>query len=1041
MSAPRLFTIPPGVPFLPALADALATGRLVPGFPLADDPLALADAIIYVPTRRAARALRAVFANRTGAAAAILPTIRPLGEFEEDLGWFDENAPDGRDPPIDRLERRLRLAPLVHAWKERLPAHLAARYEEGLVVPATTADALWLAEDLARLIDTVETEGASWAGFRDIAVGRMSAWWEVTLDFLDIVTEAWLRHLAERQLSDPAAWRDAALRAEARRLSDNPPAGPVIAAGSTGSIPATADLLRTIAGLGRGAVVLPGLDTDMDAESRAALTDKSNDPTVYGHPQFGMVKLLGHLRATTDDVKVLAEPEPEAGQRTRLFAAALRPASATGTWPALRREIGAQSLSAGLDGVTLIEAANERDEALAVAIALREALEAPGAVAALVTPDRALARRVSAELLRFGIHANDSGGAAFGTTPQGTLLALLLDTVFRHGDPVPIAALLKHPLLHAGRSRMAARAAAETLELVALRGGVGRPDIAAFDKLATSRLAELHSSEHKPFWWRRLADDDIAPAKQLAATIAEAVAPLARWRTEREAGLQTIAADLAHAIEALGVDGDGSLAALYDGDAGEALATFLRSLVGVEAEFTFAASETPEVIGALSEGVVVKPRASSSARVFIWGALEARLQTVDKLVIGGLNEGTWPRQPEPGHFLSRVMMDELKLDPPERQIGQSAHDFVMAACARRLVLSRSARSGDAPAVASRWIERLVAFAGKEAMEAPRARGSRYLGLADALDRAERVPFAARPQPAPPLAVRPKRFSVTEVETLRRDPYAIYARHILRLDKLDGLMRDPGAVERGQLMHDALAGFVHAGTDPSAPGALEALIAAGRAVFDKAALPADVDAVWWPRFVTTASGYLDWENGRSQEVVVRHAEISAGRTQVAATGITLSGRADRIDIRADGQAEIIDFKTGSTPSKAQAHTLIAPQLALEAALLARDAFEGIGVSTPVELAYVRLRPNGEVLFESVLKIGRSASPSLKTAVELGEESWRRFVELLDWFADERNGYRSRVLPFREGDIEGDYDHLARVLEWSAGGDGPGDGDTP
>src|SRR5690606_31847834 len=261
---PRLFAIQPGTPFLPTLVEALLSGWLVSEFRFDGDPLALADATIFVPTRRAARALRAEFAAAIGRTSAILPTIRPLGEFDEDEAAFDvESAQDAAAldlaPPIGATDRLLLLAPLVRAWKRRLPAHVAALFEEEIVVPASTADAIWLARDLANLIDEIETEGSDWAKLAGLLDGNLAGWWQVTLDFLKIVTEAWPAILQERGRSDPAAHRNAAIRLEAARLQRTPPAGPVIAAGSTGSIPATADLLAVIAPLPAGAVVLPGL--------------------------------------------------------------------------------------------------------------------------------------------------------------------------------------------------------------------------------------------------------------------------------------------------------------------------------------------------------------------------------------------------------------------------------------------------------------------------------------------------------------------------------------------------------------------------------------------------------------------------------------------------------------------------------------------------------------------------------------------------------------------------------------------------------------
>lgn len=1033
---PRLFAIPPGAPFLPTLADALLSGSLIPGFPNPDDPLALADATIYVPTRRAARALRAVFAERGAGRAAILPAIRPLGEFEDDIGWFDGVAGAVADPPIDTLERRLRLAPLVHRWKHNIPKRLAGKYAEGLVVPASMADALWLADDLARLIDEVDAAQAAWDGLKSLASGELAGWWEVTLDFLAIVTDAWPKFLSDNSLSDPAAHRSAAIRAEAARLAANPQAGPVIAAGSTGSLAATAELLGAISRLEKGAVVLPGFDPGVDDATREALTSDSEDPTIFGHPLYGMAKLLGRFGVRPSDVSMLGAPGRAAVLRAAVIADSLRPAPATSDWMARRSVHADADIDAAFGDFALVEAGNERDEALAIAIALREAIETPGATAALVTPDRALARRVASELLRFGIQADDSGGTAFSLTPPGSLIGLTLLVALRKGDPATLLGLLKHPLLRAGMARDAVRAAAETIELVALRGGVGRPDAAALPHLLEARIAEAAAADRPPAWMTLIGRDDLDAARRLAEAVSAAIEPLAGLREQRETDLHLVAGHLARTLEDLAREDTGALAGLYENDSGAALAEFLRGLLASRVELPFDPGEAPEVFAALTASVVVKPRALAAPRVSIWGTLEARLQNVDLMVLGGLNEGVWPRQPEPGRFMSRLMKRQMGLDPPERQIGQSAHDFMMAAGAPRVVLSRSARVGDAPAARSRWLERLSAFLGERAIAPLRQRGAHYLDLAAALDASGRVAFAPRPAPAPALALRPKRFSVTEIETLRRDPYAIYARRVLKLAPLEPLLRDPGASERGTLMHGILAEFAVERVDPSSPGALDRLLAIGRAAFDRQALPRDVEVAWWPRFDKTARAYIDWERTRIPAVSARHAEAAARETAIGDSGVTLRGRADRIDILADGSAAILDFKTGATPSKGQAHTLFAPQLALEAALLKRAAFEAAGTRNVSELAHVRLKADGAVEEESILAFSPRKGPkSVKTAEELGEEAWARLAELLDWFAIAENGYRSRMLPMRESDVGGDYDHLARVLEWSAGGDGP------
>lgn len=1025
--APRVKSIPAGAPFLPALADALLAGRIVPGFSHDGDPLALAGVTIYVPTRRAARALRSAFVDRLGGVAAILPTVRPLGEFDEDAAIFDD--PGGVDelalaPPIEPLDRVLLLAPLVQAWKRRLPAHVAALFDEEIVVPASLADAIWLARDLAALMDEVETGGADWSLLSELVPADLANWFQVTLEFLEIVTAAWPALLAERDRSNPAAHRSAVILAEAARLARNPPQGPVVAAGSTGSIPATAQLLAAIARLPQGAVVLPGLDRRADERSWREIGNAERSASSFGHPQAGLKKLLGVLGIERDEVEEIAAAPSAIASRIALVAEALRPAETTDAWAANP----AAPDPAAFAEITLVEAANEREEALAIAVALRLAA-GEGDAAALVTGDRELARRVAAELRRFGIEADDSGGTPLPATPPASLFGLMLETSFRPGDPVAIMALMKHPLLCAGMARAQARAAAETIDLVALRGGAGRPDATTLRAGFERRLSELAATTRKPQWAKRLTQERIEAARMLLDAVEAALAGLVALRGGQWP-LTQIARISVECFEALGSDGDGALAGLYAGDEGEKFASFLRSVVGASADMPVEASEWPDVFAALIAGETVKPSAAGDSRIAIWGALEARLQTVGTLVLGGLNEGSWPRRAEPDRFMSRFMKTGMALEPPERRIGQAAHDFVMAMGARKVVMTRAARAGDAPALASRWLQRLKTFAGKEIVAAMAARGRDLAHWARALDEAPAVPFAARPAPRPPLALRPVRFSVTEIETLRRDAYAVYARRVLDLEPLEPLLRDPGAAERGTLFHDIVHAFALSGVDPAAADAQSRLLQIGREHFDRLELPQDIDAVWWPRFARMAGHFIAWERSRPSGIRRRLAEARAVATSVGATGATLSGYADRIDLRAAGMADILDFKTGSSPSRAQAHTLLAPQLALEGALLMRGAFEEAGPCTPAELAHIRMKPNGEVFEETILSYNRAQ----KSAEQLSQEAWTRLERLLAHYGNETTGYLSRALPFREGDVGGGYDHLARVLEWSAGSDG-------
>ena len=1031
---PNLWTIPPGSRFLPVLTDAIVEGRLIGG--IREDGLYLADLTIYVPTRRAARTLRALFVERTDGRATILPTIRPLGEFDDDSEFIDiPGDPWDLPPPVSQYERLLALAPLVRAWKSRLPAHIASLFEEELIVPASAADAIWLARDLAALLDEVETEEGNWAALGELAPAELAGWWQVTLDFLKIVTEYWPRILAERERTDPAVWRSARINAEAERLKADQTAGPVVAAGSTGSIPATARLLSVIAKHPKGAVVLPGLDKELDTGSWALIGRAEAAPSVIGHPQYGLKKLLRAMGADRSDVADLGGADDVIAARSRLVSEALRPAETTDLWQANRGAVTASVAAGALENMALIEAPDERHEALAIAIALRSAVSEPGRRAALVTGDRDLARRVSSELTRFEIEADDSGGRPLIATPAATLVQSIAETVFRPGDPARLLDLLTHPSLRCGRNGTVARNLSSFADLILLRGAAGRPDIADIVKDFDNRLVSLDQHAHAPFWFSRLDESGLADVRQFLVRLNDAVRPLCEMRSRSGIELSHLLVALTGALEALGRDEEDSIEALYSGDAGESLTQILRSLIASEHTIDCRPEEAPDVLNALLSAETVKPSAAGDGRIAVWGVLEARLQSVDTLVIGGLNEGNWPRKAETGRFMSRVLSGGIGLEPPERRTGQAAHDFQMAMGTETVILSRSARAGGAPTTPSRWLQRLLAIIGEQSASTLGGRGGHYLKLAEAIDKVADAPPAKQPCPTPPPETRPRRFSVTEIETLRRDPYAIYARRILRLEPIDPLCRDPGAAERGSLFHRILQRFSSdesalAGSNPE-----KNLLEIAMACFDEARLPDDVRAVWWLRFVEIALALIRWEVEQSQGVAKTFPEVYARRTEIGTTGVTLSGRADRIDLLDGGaRAEILDYKTGSLPTRGQAHTLLVPQLALEGALLAKGAFTELGPVTPVDLKFIRLKPDGTIKPESILRFNRNDKP----ADAMADEAWAKLQGLIAYYADRNNGYRSRALPLREHDFGGDYDHLARVHEWSAG---PDDGEGP
>ena len=1034
----RVFTIPPGTPFLATLVDALLSGRLVPGFSLDRDPAALADVTIYLPTRRAARTLRASFVAALGGRAAILPRIQPIGDVDEDLFALDDfSLPDGDLPPaIPPLERRLAITRLVLEWAEAVArATLRLAPDEPVLVPASPADAAGLADDLIRLMDQVAAEGADWAKLKDLVPDAYAGYWQISLAFLKIVTDIWPAFLAERDALDPTVRRDLLIAREAERLRTQPPRGPVIAAGSTGSMPATATLLATVARLDQGALILPGLDQALDVAGWTAIGAGKEPTAVASHPQFGLKNLLSVVGIGRDDVVALGEPTtPALVVRNRLVGEALKPAEATDAWArALPQETASE---AGVDeafaAVSLIEAANEEEEALAIALSLREALHA-GKKAALVTPDRPLARRVAVHLRRWDIGIDDSAGRPLADTPPAVLARLVAEVALAGFDPVSLLALLKHPLARLGLPVPEVRRAARLLEILVLRGprpATGSAGLKA--ALAAADAALLDDDSHTPRVRRRLSEIDRKAAADLVDRLTAALHPLeaiANGPSRTVTPAELVEAHIA-ALHAIADEGEATTPpALYAEPAGEALAAFLRQLTEARPDaFAILPGEWPGLFHALLSGIAVRPTRPGDERLHIWGPLEARLQPVDRMILGGLVEGVWPATTRSDPWLSRPMRASLGLDSPERRIGLAAHDFAQGMGSAEVMLTRTLRAGGAPTVASRWLQRLKARLGKDAIAPMTARGERILALCRLIDGpADHPRPAERPNPKPPLDARPKGLSVTRIETLIRDPYAIYAQYVLGLDEIDPIAAAPDMATRGTLLHDILGTFTGRWSGPFDARALDALIEEGRAAFRPLRAFPDLHALWWPRFVRIAARFIDWEAGERAGVAARHAEVK-GRLDLAlpGAGFRLTGRADRIDVLADGSLSIVDFKTGAPPSKSQVETLLAPQLPLEAAMATAGAFDGIDAGKPVgELLYVELKDDPSVVFSKPR--GDETGPAA-----LAEAALASLTGLVATYGDPDRGYLSRAQPDWERRFASPYDHLARVREWSLGG---------
>ena len=975
---PNVFTIPSSAPF----AQTLAKG-LIAQVDIEKDKLALSRATIYLPTRRAARNFAEVFARVLGG-AALLPEMRPLGDVDEDELLFETASEDiAIAPAIAPIRRRLLLATLVRRWD--------AKARGGAI---TFAQAASLARELARFFDEAQTRRADLSQLDRIVDSAFAAHWRTVREFIEFLREQWPGILEAERALDPVRRRELVLKTLAQRLARNPPAGPIVAAGSTGSIPATAELLRVIANLPDGSVVLPGLDRELDDASWNALDES--------HPQYGMRESLKAIGVERKDVRDWQPVEAGNPAREKLLRETLRPAPTTDAWRAIA-EAGSDEIARGLEGLSVLEAAHPGEEAAHIALILREALETPKRTAALVTPDRNLARRVAAEMRRWDIAIDDSAGRPLANTPSGTFLCLLAEAAHEEFAPVPLLALLKHPLVSGGEATAEFRSKVREIDRFVLRGPRPDPGLSGIARAIAIERPALSK------WFARLAKI----LRPVEAAIGDGQCAIPKLLAAHVAAAEALAA----------TDSETGASILWRGDAGNAAADLVAEFeLAAQALPKVEASSYPVLFRALAEERPVRPSFGRHPRLAILGPLEARLQSFDVVILGGLNEGTWPASANVDPWLSRPMREKLGLEQPERAIGLAAHDFATLAAGPRVILTRALKAEGSPTIASRWWQRLLQLT--RGLELARRLDSTtpYRAWSHALNEPQQLAERMKPpRPRPPVAQRPRNLSVTEIETWLRDPYAIYAKHVLKLRPLDPLDAEIGPLERGTAVHGALERFLTEFRDRLPADAALKLIAISDDVFREAGVPKSALAIWKPRFIRAAHWFVNEERKRRGGIAEIFLEIKGAREFPAPAGaFILRCRADRVDVLNSGGAAIIDYKTGRLATQKQVKTL-APQLPLEGAILAEGGFTDIGKRMPEELIYIRFSGDAQ---EGEVR-------ALDDVAALVAEAEAKLIARIADFDDAGHPYLSRVAPFR-ADTPGDYDHLARVREWSLTG---------
>ena len=953
-----LYSIPLGVPFLKALVDGLITETI-------SDPLSLARYVIILPTRRGCLALQQAFLAATASGYRILPRMIALQDIEEgsDLPGY---LPPGILPPaMPNWQRLGLLSQLVLAFEKQK--------EGGTSNPA---GAVRLAQELMRLVDEVETTGLNLSDLKTLVGADYAAHWQLTLDFLKILTDLWPPILKQEGFIEPAARRRMMLEQVATHWH---PVDPVILAGTTGTRPATTYLAQAILSFEKGCVVLPGVDQTLTLQERGALP-----PT---HPQYTLSQLMKQLGTPDLWPSSLVVPARSFFLSKAMIAV---PQNAEEDHqnedPQNRWQISESMASEVLSSLQAIEAPSILEEARQIALIMRYELETPGQTIALVTPDGELTRRVRSALGRWGLHANLSSGLPLAQSLVGRFL-LLSSLLVQDMRATELLALLKHPLYGKGRDRLAQLKEIRRFEKEVLRGRApGQTQTLPFPGHEICvPLQALNDGQRYPF----------ADFLKNHALVAEA---LVGSQTSDSGEVQSL---------------------LWSEEDGHVAATFWKTLSEHADHFPpLTAQDYPVFLNNLMAEEIVRDVEGIGSRLLILGTLEARLLQADVVILGGLNEGSWPGSTENDPWLSRPMRESFGLPPLERKIGLSAHDFCAAMTTPKVYMTRSLKRDGAATLPSRWWQRLSALLATGDSVLSESQLHPWGKWSEALDQpSKRIAFMP-PSPCPPLAVRPRRLSVTAVETLLRDPYSIYAKTILNLRPLDPLEMDLSMAERGQAIHQVLDRFVQSGVDPASCDAMVTFEALGREAFGDLLDDPRARAFWWPRFQRLGNWFLT-QMAKDQPQIQEIKTEAEGAIEIpTANGpIVLTAKADRIDVMVSGQAQIIDYKTGTTPTKKSVNQGYSPQLSLEGVILSVGGFADLSETKVEKLCYWSVTggtPAGEVVsFEN--------PEDLLAAAERGV---RRLFEAL--LGRETPLYACPdpliVPPYH------DYAHLERLKEW-------------
>ncbi len=997
----EIYNIPAGMPFLRTLAQHLL-GKTK------GQPEELTRHRILLPTRRTCRIMRETFLRLNDGQALLLPQMMPIGEVdEEELSLLMYGSAEAfLDIPdaIKPMHRQLLLAKLIM----RAP-DFAQGYDH----------ALMLSKALCELMDEVQVEGLSMRDLDKIVPEDFAQHWGITLTFLNIVSEVWPSVLEAQGVIEQGERRNLLLQALSNFWKNTSPSYPVIAAGSTGSIPAVAELLGTIAKMPNGCVVLPGVDMDMDSGTWDCITES--------HPQYALKRFLNLAQAGISDVKYINEAAKHQSSRAPLASAVMLPAEKSYAWKTFFKDEGAKRY---LDDLSYYDCKTQQEEAAVIALMMRENVQDPFAdnVTALVTPDRSLARRVSAYCRRWGIEVDDSAGAKLQDSRLGKFILLSFHAAITY-DPYVFLSLLKLSLCRFGYADDTYKNILSTLEIDYLRQG------------------RIISSLNDLIAYVKQEEGEETVVYDFLCAYESAVKPLRGFVNRNathnfsdmlKAHVQ-VAENLACTADAPGRD------LLWRGEEGESAALFLTELMGhadLLADVTI--DDYEQIFASLLGAVTVRQSYGVHPRLLILGQLEARLSHADLVIMGGLNEGTWPSDTGHDPWMSRPMRKSFGLPAKEQAIGIAAHDFVQNFCGTKVVMTRAQKVDGSPTVPSRWVMRLDTILNSAHMNLSDLSTGSYIAWAGMIDKTGEAQPCDPPEPRPPVSVRPNAASVTKIENWLQDPYGIYMRYVLKIRKLQPLLQDSDAALKGALLHEVLHQFVLKYPAALPDDAHNILMETAKDIVERDIESPELLRYWWPKFGKIAEYFISHEAVWRERAKFVEGEIR-GNIDINIDGIlfNLYGVADRIDkVRTDdgdGYA-VIDYKSGGggfTANKLRDGAL--PQLPLEAIMLRGGAFYGKGFKNEkadIEKKYV---PKGDTKYLGYWTL--NAKGDMDSAKIEGD-----LDQVIDTVMD---GFQELVRTFRKYETPfyavpnsdnaprfNDYEHVARIREWTVLDDADG-----